>query len=184
MARRHSPRPTTPSLGWLPSPFPLSRSLDSHRPARVSAWVVRLHSYAPRTSGCKDGLLLSHMPRRDSTVSGRPAKSCHSSNLEHHSLSPSPLCCPPPPSLPISHTRTYFLLPPSLPPSLAPSLPPGQGVDAASLIAAFDAVKREHEAMPAEKYNDDLVYKSLLNLVTKPSPLLPKSHSTPPPRLY
>ena len=42
----------------------------------------------------------------------------------------------------------------------------GQGADGASLIAAFDAVRRDHEAMSAEAYNDDHVFKRLLNLVS------------------
>jgi hypothetical protein len=42
---------------------------------------------------------------------------------------------------------------------------PQQGGDISSLMCAFDAVRREHAAMPAEAYNDDHVYKQKLNQV-------------------
>ena len=40
-----------------------------------------------------------------------------------------------------------------------------QGVDAAGLAAAFDLVRAEHEAQPAESFNDDPTYKARLNQV-------------------
>jgi hypothetical protein len=48
---------------------------------------------------------------------------------------------------------------------LSPFILPQQGGDSSSLMGAFDAVRREHAAMPAEAYNDDHVYKQKLNQV-------------------
>jgi hypothetical protein len=43
-----------------------------------------------------------------------------------------------------------------------------QGVGAAGLMAAFDAVRGYHEAQPAEAFNDDPTHKAWLNEVPIP----------------
>ncbi len=40
-----------------------------------------------------------------------------------------------------------------------------QGAGVEELLKAFDAVRKEHEGMEAEKYNDDTIYKARINQV-------------------
>jgi hypothetical protein len=34
-----------------------------------------------------------------------------------------------------------------------------------NLMVAFDVIKHEHEAMPADKFNEDIIFKQCLNKV-------------------